>query len=104
MHVADLQHCSFSWPAASRHPLPPSKRTPPKCTPRPPLQSISAHPPASTQVIGCHLSGAVVLLALQVYAKLAGQYNKAQVDQAVSVLQNDAHLYTTIDDFHFKST
>lgn len=44
------------------------------------------------------------LLLPQVYNKLAGQYNKAQIDQAVSTLQNDAHLYTTIDDFHYKST
>lgn len=40
----------------------------------------------------------------EIHNKLAPQYNKAQIEQALQGLMNDAHAYNTVDDFHFKST
>lgn len=40
----------------------------------------------------------------EIHNRLAPKYNKAQIEQAIQGLMNDAHAYTTLDDFHFKST
>lgn len=38
----------------------------------------------------------------QVHNKLSGQFNRGQVEQAMQALMSDAHVYTTIDEYHFK--
>lgn len=43
-------------------------------------------------------------MCVQIHNKLAPQYNKTQIEQALQGLMNDAHAYNTVDDFHFKST
>lgn len=42
--------------------------------------------------------------SLQVHNKLAGQYNRQQIEQALQAMMNDALAYNTVDDFHFKLT
>jgi replication factor A2 len=39
-----------------------------------------------------------------VVAALNGRFTDAQVREAVESLVNDGHLYSTIDDAHFRST
>jgi hypothetical protein len=38
-----------------------------------------------------------------VLARSGGRYSHAQVREAVDALQNEGHLYSTIDEFHYKS-
>ena len=45
-----------------------------------------------------------VLESLDVVAALNGRFTDAQVREAVESLVNDGHLYSTIDDAHFRST
>ena len=40
--------------------------------------------------------------ALQVTKALAGKFSNQQIHQAVTHLVDEGHLYTTIDEFHFK--
>jgi len=40
---------------------------------------------------------------LQVLNRAGGRYSLVQVREAVEALQNEGHLYSTIDDQHFKS-
>ena len=40
---------------------------------------------------------------LQVLARAGGRYSMVQVREAVDALQNEGHVYSTIDDNHFKS-
>lgn len=40
---------------------------------------------------------------MQVLARAAGRYSLVQVREAVEGLQNEGHLYTTIDENHYKS-
>lgn len=44
-----------------------------------------------------------ILPLLQVLARAGGRYSLVQVREAVVALQNDGHLYSTIDENHFKS-
>jgi hypothetical protein len=39
----------------------------------------------------------------QVLARAGGRYSLVQVREAVDALQNEGHLYSTIDENHFKS-
>ena len=43
------------------------------------------------------------LTAHDIIARSNNRYNKAQVDDAILYLVNEGHLYSTIDDQHFKS-
>ncbi len=43
-----------------------------------------------------------VIAALQVLARAGGRYSMVQVREAVDALQNEGHLYSTIDENHFK--
>ena len=38
----------------------------------------------------------------QICQALGGRYQRQQVHEAVEWLNNEAHCYTTVDDFHFK--
>jgi hypothetical protein len=38
----------------------------------------------------------------QICQALGGRYQRQQVQEAVDWLANEAHCYTTVDDFHFK--
>lgn len=40
---------------------------------------------------------------LQIVEKLGRRYNVGQVKQAIEFLSNEGHLYSTIDEQHFKS-
>ncbi len=44
------------------------------------------------------------LTVVQVQQALGGQIAPLEVGQAVELLNNDGHLYTTTDEYHFKST
>ncbi len=44
------------------------------------------------------------LTVVQVQKTLGGQITPLEVGQAVELLNNDGHLYTTTDEYHFKST
>jgi replication factor A2 len=43
------------------------------------------------------------LTAHDIIARSNNRYNKGQVDDAIQYLVNDGHLYSTIDDQHYKS-
>lgn len=40
----------------------------------------------------------------QIYNALPGKFNRGQIDTALQGLMNDAHIYNTTDDYHFKAT
>jgi len=42
-------------------------------------------------------------LCLQVFNQLGGRYSREQVTNALNSLVSEAHLYNTVDDFHYKS-
>jgi hypothetical protein len=42
--------------------------------------------------------------SLQIYNALPGKFNRGQIDTALQGLMNDAHIYNTTDDYHFKAT
>jgi len=40
----------------------------------------------------------------QIYGSLMGQVNRGQVDETLEFLSSEGHIYSTVDDDHFKST
>jgi hypothetical protein len=40
--------------------------------------------------------------AAQICQALGGRFQRQQVQEAVDWLSNEAHVYTTVDDYHFK--
>ena len=51
---------------------------------------------------GTDCPGLSLPAALQVLARAGGRYSMVQVREAVDALQNEGHLYSTIDENHFK--
>jgi replication factor A2 len=43
------------------------------------------------------------LTAVDIISRSNNRYNRAQVDDAINFLVNEGHLYSTIDELHFKS-
>ena len=52
---------------------------------------LPAHPPTHPPTLA------------QVLARAGGRYSLVQVREAVEGLQNEGHLYSTIDENHYKS-
>ena len=50
-----------------------------------------------------HVCARAVPRLPQVLARAGGRYSMVQVREAVDALQNEGHVYSTIDDNHFKS-
>jgi hypothetical protein len=51
----------------------------------------------------CFHPAACLPALAQVLARAAGRYSLVQVREAVEGLQNEGHLYSTIDENHYKS-
>ena len=64
---------------------------------------MAARPGAETPNTHAHTALRCAATVLQVLARAGGRYSMVQVREAVDALQNEGHVYSTIDDNHFKS-